>query len=124
MTFVGAAATAAPKRSACRCCSRVGGGPRHGRCDSLDVLSVIGMQVPAVRNKVMLWGGLPHTTLVRLPAAAVRESCDLVSAHTRQSAGSETGQIGCTIPIPASPIYAHTPGDLQKPRTDVAVVIQ
>jgi hypothetical protein len=83
MTVPGAAATAAPQRSACRCCSWAGGGPGHGPCDSLDVLSVIGMQVPAVRNKVMLRGGLPHATLVRLPAAAVRESCDRVSAHTR-----------------------------------------
>ncbi|WNH53786.1 YifB family Mg chelatase-like AAA ATPase [Stenotrophomonas oahuensis] len=40
----------------------------------------IGINAPAVRIEVMLSGGLPHTTLVGLPAAAVRESCDRVRA--------------------------------------------
>jgi hypothetical protein len=39
-----------------------------------------GVNAPAVRIEVMLTGGLPHTQIVGLPAAAVRESRDRVRA--------------------------------------------
>lgn len=40
----------------------------------------VGITAPAVRIEVMLSGGLPHTTMVGLPEAAVRESRDRVRA--------------------------------------------
>jgi magnesium chelatase family protein len=40
----------------------------------------VGILAPAVRIEVMLSGGLPHTTMVGLPEAAVRESRDRVRA--------------------------------------------
>jgi len=40
----------------------------------------VGIAAPAVRIEVMLSGGLPHTTMVGLPEAAVRESRDRVRA--------------------------------------------
>jgi magnesium chelatase family protein len=39
-----------------------------------------GVKAPAVRIEVFLSGGLPHTQIVGLPAAAVRESRDRVRA--------------------------------------------